>query len=354
MAGLHFEFAFVSILAVVAVHVESGRFGGPALGLDYVDSYGPVMRSYEGDAYRAHRSRPTGRPTTSLGKSCNRPSWRLLVDNEPMVPCDTEHPSCRFRHTCGLAPLNPLPGRRRRRPYIARGQNQAYGEWPSFARVYIDGFGYCGGVLVSDRHVLASVSCLGNASPSEAYKSVIVAEHRLVSDDEFEREVPIESVCAAKEYASDDRFDWALITLKEPVEFNCHVQPACLPFEPIDRTETGLCYVVGVGKLYHQIEGDYPEVVQKFPIKRVSCQSELGISDSDVIQECYRAAGSGPRAQTYSLDSGSPILCLDKNSRWTVVGLARRQCCFSSHHRHNLVFTKLRTQSKNIKTQCDF
>jgi hypothetical protein len=55
--------------------------------------------------------------------------------------------------------------------YITGGQNQTYGEWPSFAMVYIDGFGCCGGVLVSDRHVLASVSCLGNASPSEAYRS---------------------------------------------------------------------------------------------------------------------------------------------------------------------------------------
>jgi hypothetical protein len=346
MARLEFGLAIVSILVVVVVHVESRRFGRPALGMDYVDSY---VRSYEDDdADRAHRSRPTGRPTTSLGKSCSRPSWRSLVDNEPVVPCNTKHPSCRFRRTCGLAPLNPLTGPHR--PYIIFGQDQKYGEWPSFVKVLTrdrdNRTVLCGGVLVSDRHVLTAAHCLRVGKPT----SVVVGDHRRKYLDEFEKKLSAKSSCRAREFAWNKVYDWALITLKEPVEFNDHVQPACLPFEPIDRTETGLCYVVGAGLAdYHNY---LPEVVQRMRVKRTHCVKST--SDLSKIQECYSAAASNPNSEIFFGDSGSPVLCLDRNKRWTVTGLVRGGCNIHYHQPQVGEYTKLRTQLKNIKAQCNF
>jgi hypothetical protein len=204
----------------------------------------------------------------------------------------------------------------------------------------------CVGVIISDRHVLTAAHCASRIWPT----SVIVGEHRLDGRDAFEREVPAEVVCIAEEYNISKSFDWALITLKEPVEFNNHVRPACLPFKPINRTETGLCHVVGAGR--SDFHGNRPEVVQKLRVKRVHCPHH--VSDLGKFQECYTTAGSDPREQVFYGDSGSPVLCLDENNRWTVTGLVKGACDIHPHRPSIGVYTKLRTQLQKIKTQCNF
>lgn len=244
------------------------------------------------------------------------------------VQCHGE--MCQFKRTCGQAPLNPLTPRKAS-GYMVGGEDSVYGEWPSYVKLDIPrglGEAMCGGVLISDRHVLTAGHCL-HGIDFDTHRAprlkITLGDYSRKQVDEHEIIAEMEDVCMSKRFedanGTGSRYDFSVITLKKPVEFNDYVQPACLPYTVADLKDSH-CYVIGLGVVKYDPSilamHVFPDRLQKMQIRRVSCYP-WGISDSDRSRHCYtKAYGTG---DSCGGDSGGPILCLSKSKRWTVTGL---------------------------------
>merc|ERR1712107_803289 len=85
----------------------------------------------------------------------------------------------------------------------------------------------CGGVLVSNQHILTSVYCVDDAIVSSI--SVIVGEHN-IDDDEFVR-LPLSKIVIHPDWNREMATNAiAILTLAEPLSFSAEVSSVCLPW----------------------------------------------------------------------------------------------------------------------------
>lgn len=237
--------------------------------------------------------------------------------------------ACSLQDTCGLAPLNSLTPRTKTVGYMVGGESQHYGEWPAWVRIDVEhdlGETLCGGVLISDRHVLTAGHCfstsVANKTVSAKRTKVVLGEHHWHKKDKFEKSVMVSEVCRAKKFYDPDgaRYDYAVLTLANPVKFDDHINVACLPWKQINLSASK-CFVIGIGITHMNVANNQtklPEIVQKMRVKPASCNKWL-FSNKDKSRHCFtKADGQG---DTCGGDSGGPVLCLDDKRRWTVVGL---------------------------------
>ena len=235
---------------------------------------------------------------------------------------------CRFQQSCGKT--------YHKEDYITNGQDVAPDEFPSFARIFVitdtgtwPRIEECSGVIVSDYHILTAGHCVEESSQEPIiYRSAHVFVGTNKKDNSLSTPLRVHSICSHPKIIFGNNslimYDMAILTLKEPLKFDKHIQPACWPFEPekIDAGDNSVCYQVGAGDTLN-VRPDEPglnkKLIQKLRVKEIDCpKGELLAGKA-----CMRAHESNASGSVCHGDSGGPTLCLDKKSnRWYVVGSA--------------------------------
>ena len=168
---------------------------------------------------------------------------------------------------------------------------------------------WCGGTLISSTHVLTAAHCTQTDASSIR---VLLGEHN-IADSDFNR-VDVAEIINHPDYNSGTiDNDYAILRLKNPVNFTNEVSPACLPGD-LSATYAGvLATVTGWGTL--SSGGSQPTVLQEVDVTVTSntvCNNAYGSITNNMI--C--AADSGK--DSCQGDSGGPMIA-EENGRQALV-----------------------------------
>lgn len=211
-------------------------------------------------------------------------------------------------------------GRQQSTSRIIGGTEAKLGQWPWQLSLHFRGSHICGGVLISPDFVLSAAHCFPSNQhlvPGnwEVYSGV-------VSLSSLPEPYLVERIILDENYnmQTNDR-DVALLKLRNPVDFNENVQPACLPaFDQRFRTGTS-CWTSGFGTT----DENNPRVSDTLMEVTVDIISDTTCNSFDVyngaVTRNMLCAGhlSGGRDSCQG-DSGGPLVCQSED-RWYLAGI---------------------------------
>ncbi|EZA53249.1 trypsin-1 [Ooceraea biroi] len=202
---------------------------------------------------------------------------------------------------------------------IAGGQPADPKEWPWMAALLREGtIQYCGGVLITDRHVLTAAHCVYRYNPRDI--TVRLGEYDFTKSDETRAlDFTVTEIRIHRDFKYNTyENDIAIIKIHRPTTFNSYIWPICLP--PIQQTfENKDAIVTGWGTQYYG--GPASTVLMEVAVP-VWSQERCVRSFTQRIPNTTMCAGAyeGGRDACQG-DSGGPLLHQLSNGRWVNIGI---------------------------------
>ncbi|XP_023344466.1 uncharacterized protein LOC111713755 [Eurytemora carolleeae] len=185
---------------------------------------------------------------------------------------------------------------------------------------------WCGGALITDRHVITAAHCTKDKNKKSFAPSqftIRVGEWDLSDDDNYSVELDVQTYEAHPNFRPNGFYnDVAVFTLKEPVAFNEYIQPLCLPVgKHSNQLFTNyLPLALGWGTTHY--DGEEVPILRGVPLP-VWTNEDCNKSYFQPITEVFLCAGyaDGGRDACQG-DSGGPLMLFDEeSSSWMLVGI---------------------------------
>ncbi|CAG4966368.1 unnamed protein product [Parnassius apollo] len=191
------------------------------------------------------------------------------------------------------------------------------GEWPWMASVMHEDFKqYCGGALITDRHVLTAAHC----TRSKANQLIVrLGEYDLKrTNDSRTYNFKVVEIRRHMFDMANYHHDIAILKLHRPAVFNTYVWPICLPPAGLNLVnETAV--VIGWGaKLYN---GPYSDVLMGVSMPVWEHQRCVDSFTATIFEENLCAGGPEGGKDSCQGDSGGPLMYQMPSGRWTVIGV---------------------------------
>lgn len=221
--------------------------------------------------------------------------------------------------------MRPLRGQGR----IVGGEKSKFGDWPWQVLVkestWLGLFtkNKCGGVLISDRHVLTAAHCQPGFLASLL---VELGEYDISGPNEYmsTKEKKVKRVVVHKDYkAPTFENDIAILELEDPIERQPHVVPICMPPDNEQKFLGKMGIVTGWGRL--EYGGGVPNILHQVSVPVIdndSCQDMFKKSGhKKTIRESFLCAGyKEGKKDSCEGDSGGPLMWQHEDGRWLLMG----------------------------------
>ncbi|XP_001845720.2 trypsin-1 [Culex quinquefasciatus] len=220
--------------------------------------------------------------------------------------------------TTAAPPLTPATncasckcGRTNKATRIVGGTETAVNQYPWMTMLQYGGTFYCGGSLISDRHVLTAAHCVHGFNASKI--SVVLLDHDRSSTTEAETITgKVSRVIKHNGYNSNNyNSDIAVLVLQKPVSFNEKLRPVCLPdmkksFTGYDGLVTGW----GATSENGQVSVNLQEVM--VPIMSNADCKKSGYGDKRITDNMLCAGFAEGKKDSCQGDSGGPLHIINK------------------------------------------
>lgn len=119
-------------------------------------------------------------------------------------------------------------------------------EYPWMVGLYRNARLYCGGALISNKHILTAAHCVHSFDRKDI--KVFIGGHNITSDYVDTRRI---GRIFEHEYFDTVTFDFdiAILELSKPVQYGPKVQPACLPQTQFEDYSGKSAMIAGWGRL---------------------------------------------------------------------------------------------------------